>query len=76
MSDLGIVVTPWLGIIEPEVMLRPYCWQHGRFRDATGLCPTCQKEAHAVSVRRASEETARHAAVDGELVQLAEMYGL
>jgi len=65
----------WHGI-PPASMLRASCPQHGRYLDADGLCPTCQQEAQAASVRRASEEAARLAAIDGELVRLAEMYGL
>lgn len=53
------------------------CYAHGRFIDsATGLCPTCQREAKEQAETRANNEAVRRIAVEAEAAVMAEMWGL
>lgn len=59
-----------------EIMPRAVCAWHGRYIDATGLCPTCQREARQQAETRANNEAVRRIAVEAEAAVLAEMWGL
>lgn len=53
------------------------CYSHGRYIDsATGLCPTCQREAKQQAETRANNEAVRRIAVEAEAAVMAEMYQL
>lgn len=55
---------------------RASCNRHWRFLDATGLCPSCQREAVEQAQERSRAEEARQIAVAEECDDRAGMYGL
>lgn len=67
---VGPTVYPWDGLP------RLHCWIHARYLDATGLCPTCQREAKEQAETRANNEAVRRIAVEAEAAVMAEMYQL
>lgn len=63
----------WTGMLP---LARTTCWRHARFLDASGLCPSCQREAVEAAEERAEVEQARQEAYAQECESRAEMWGM
>lgn len=77
LAHLDAAILRWdAAIVVQHHMLMPTCGLHARFLDATGLCPTCQREATQQAETRANNEAVRRIAVEAEAAAMAEMYQL
>lgn len=77
MDYLDAAISRWDIELQAQRHLAvPTCGRHARFLDATGLCPTCQREARQQAETRANNEAVRRIAVEAEAAVMAEMYGL
>lgn len=54
--------------------IRPFCQRHGRWVGASGMCPSCQREAVEAAEERAEVEHARQVAYAQECEVRAQMW--